>query len=168
LSADALKDVALYLNFDALASPNAGYFTYDGDQSGQASRDVPPDRVPAGSAGVERTLAGYLNLAGRRPADQPLDGAADYFPFLRAGVPVGGITTGTTGEKTQVQARLWGGTAGQPFDPDYRTPDDTIETVNRDALAVTAPAVAFAVGTYAQSIDGPNGVPTRDQRHRTP
>jgi hypothetical protein len=61
---------------------------------------------------------------------------------------------------------LWGGTAGQPFDPNYRTSDDTVGNVNRDALALTAPAVAFAVGTYAQSIEGPNGVPARDQRHR--
>jgi hypothetical protein len=29
-----------------------------------------------------------------------------------------------------------------------------------------ASAVAFAVGTYATSIDGVNGVPQRDQRNR--
>ena len=33
LDVEALKDIALYLNFDMLASPNPGYFTYDGDQS---------------------------------------------------------------------------------------------------------------------------------------
>ena len=33
---------------------------------------VPADTVPVGSAGIERTLAGYLNLAGIRPADMPL------------------------------------------------------------------------------------------------
>ncbi|HZQ30636.1 MAG TPA: M28 family peptidase [Mycobacterium sp.] len=166
LPRDQLNDVALYLNFDLLGSPNAGYFTYDGDQSGPPSQDVPPDKVAVGSAGIERTLSGYLNLAGRRPADQPLGGAADYYPFLTAGVPLGGITTGSSAKKTQVQARLWGGTAGQPFDPNYHTGADTVDKVNRDALSVTAPAVAFAVGTYAQSIDGPNGVPSHDQRHR--
>lgn len=164
LARDQIDDIALYLNFDLLGSPNAGYFTYDGDQSGPASRDVPPEKVPAGSAGVERTLSGYLNLAGRRPADQPLGAAADYYPFLMAGVPVGGVTTGAAGKKTQVQARLWGGTAGQPFDPDYHTPADAVDKINRDALAVTAPAAAFAVGTYAQSIEGPNGVPSHDRR----
>lgn len=168
LSRDARDDIALYLNFDVLGSPNAGYFTYDGDQSGQASPEVPSDKVPPGSAGIERTLAGYLNLAGRRPADQPLGSAADYYPFLKAGIPVGGMTTGTTGKKSQVQQRLWGGFAGVAFDPNYRTPDDTVANINRDALGVTAPGVAFAVGTYAQSIEGANGVPPRDQRHRKP
>jgi Zn-dependent M28 family amino/carboxypeptidase len=166
LSREALDDIALYLNFDMLASPNAGYFTYDGDQSGPASTDVPPDQVPLGSAGIERTLAGYLSLAGRRPADQPLSNAVDYFPFLKAGVPVGGMTAGMAGKKSQLQARLWGGTAGVAFDPNYHTPADTTGNVNRDALAVMAPGVAFALGTYAQSIDGVNGVPPRDQRHR--
>ena len=73
-----------------LGSPNAGFFTYDGDQSGQPNPDVPVQTVPAGSAGVERTLAGYLNLAGMRPADMPLGKATDYSPFLDAGVPIGG------------------------------------------------------------------------------
>jgi hypothetical protein len=33
-------------------------------------------------------------------------------------------------------------------------------------LSVMGPAVAFGVGTYAQSVEGVNGVPPRDQRHR--
>ena len=45
-------------------------------------------------------------------------------------------------------------------------PGDDIGNVNRDALAVMGPAVAFAVGTYAKSLDGVNGVPTREQRRR--
>ena len=38
LNVDALKDIALYLNFDMVGSPNPGYFTYDGDQSTRAER----------------------------------------------------------------------------------------------------------------------------------
>lgn len=168
LSHDQLTDIAMFLDFDLLASQNAGYFTYDGDQSGQPSNDVPPDSVPPGSAGIERTLAGYLNLAGRRPADLPLSGAADYYPFEQAGVPIGGVTTYSTGKKSPVQARLWGGSAGQLFDPNYDRPGDTLDNVNRDVLAIAGPAVAFAVGTYAQSIEGVNGVPPRDKRVRRP
>lgn len=166
LGGDALNDIALYLNFDLLGSPNPGYFTYDGDQSGQPNPDVPADSVPVGSAGVERTLAGYLNLAGVRPADMPLGKASDYSPFLDAGIPIGGMTTGAAQRKSAVQERLWGGTAGVAFDRNYHLPGDDIDNVNRDALAVTGPGVAFAVGTYAQSIDGVNGVPSREDRHR--
>ena len=133
--------------FDTIGSPNAGYFTYDGDQSGQRSQNVAAGDVPGGSAGIERTLAGYLNLAGWRPADQPLGPGTDYFPVLTAGVPIGGMTTGATGKKTDVQARLWRGNAGQPFDPNYHTPRDTIDDVNLEALAIMGPGVAFTIGT---------------------
>ena len=85
LDRDQLNDIALYLNFDMLGSPNAGFFTYDGDQSGQPNPNIPARHVPAGSAGIERTLAGYLNLAGIRPADLPLARSTDYSAFLAAG-----------------------------------------------------------------------------------
>ena len=118
--------------FDTIGSPNAGYFTYDSDQSGQRNQNVAAGDVPGGSAGIERTLAGYLNLAGWRPADQPLGPGTDYFPVLTAGVPIGGMTTGA---------------AGQPFDPNYHTPRDTIDDVNLEALAIMGPGVAFTIGT---------------------
>jgi Zn-dependent M28 family amino/carboxypeptidase len=162
-----LDEIALYLNLDMIGSPNAGYFTYDGDQSGQPNPEIPLRDVPDGSAGIERTLAGYLNSAGVRPADMPLTRYTDYYSFLTAGIPVGGVTTGANQLKTEAQARLWGGRAGVAYDPNYRTPRDTIDNINRDALAKMGSAAAFAVGTYAQSVDGVNGVPPLDQRHRS-
>nr|WP_199177935.1 M20/M25/M40 family metallo-hydrolase [Mycobacterium sp. QGD 101] len=165
LDGDQLNDIALYLNFDMLGSPNPGYFTYDGDQS---AATTPTNDVPTGSAGLERTLAAYLNEAGVRPADMPLGRATDYNPFRNAGVPIGGATTGASQRKTEVQARLWGGRAGLAFDPNYHSPRDRLDNVDRHALSIMGPAVAFAVGTYAQSIDGANGVPPRDERKRTP
>lgn len=168
LDREALNDIAVYLDFDMLGSSNAGFFTYDGDQSALPSRDIAPADVPAGSAGVERTLAGYLNLAGVRPADMPLSSDHDYSPFVVAGVPIGGITTGASQLKTTAQARLWGGTPGTAFDPNYHRPGDTIDNIDRHALALTGSAVAFAVATYAESAGGPNGVPPRDARHRVP
>lgn len=166
LDRDQLNDIALYLNFDVLGSPNAGFFTDDGDQSGPPSADVAPADVPSGSAGIERTLAGYLNLAGKRPADLPLGTKTDYSPFLVARVPIGGMTTGATQKKTTVQARLWGGQPDVVFDPNYHTARDTIDNINRDALAVMGSGVAFAVGSYAETIDGVNGVPPHSDRHR--
>lgn len=165
LTADQLDDIALYLNFDMLGSTNAGYFTYDGDQS---AATTPMPGVPDGSAGIERLLAGYLNMAGVRPADMPLATTSDYHPFLTAGVPIGGTTTGAGQQKTPVQARLWGGRAGSPFDPNHHTRRDTVDNVDHHVLEVMAPAVAFAVGTYAHSTDGVNGVPPRNERHRRP
>ncbi|MUL81892.1 MULTISPECIES: M28 family peptidase [unclassified Mycolicibacterium] len=163
LPLDQLDDLALYLNFDMVGSPNAGFFTYDGDQSAQATDPKP---IPEGSAGIERTLAGYLNLAGARPADMPISVTSDYHPFLQAGVPIGGATTGSSQRKTEVQARLWGGRAGAAFDPNYHTRRDTIDNIDAHALGIMGSAVAFTVDTYAQSLGGPNGVPARGKRHR--
>jgi hypothetical protein len=66
-----------------------------------------------------------------------------------------------------VQARLWGGNAGVAFDPNWRTARDNIDNLDRNALSVMGQALAFTVSTYAQSVDGVNGVPPRDQRHRS-
>ncbi|PJE13001.1 M28 family peptidase [Mycobacterium sp.] len=167
LDNNALNDIALYLNFDMLGSPNPGFFTDDGDESGPAGPGVAASDIPEGSAGIERTLAGYLNLAGKRPADMPLNTRTDYHPFLVAGIPVGGMNTGASQTKTTVQARLWGGQAGAAFDPNYHSARDTVDAINRDALAVMGAGVAFAVGTYADSVAGVNGVPAHDKRHRT-
>lgn len=166
LSAEQLSQIALYLDFDMIGSSNAGYFTYDGDQSAQPNPDIPVHAVPEGSAGIERTLAGYLYSAGVRPADMPLSRITDYNAFLSVGVPIGGLTAGSSQRKSEAQARLWGGHAGIAFDPNYRTRRDTVDNINRDALAVMGSAAAFAVATYAQSIDGVNGVPAQEQRQR--
>ncbi|MGV0801669.1 M28 family peptidase, partial [Mycolicibacterium elephantis] len=166
LSAEQLSQIALYLDFDMVGSSNAGYFTYDGDQSAQPNPDIPAHAVPEGSAGIERTLAGYLYSAGVRPADMPLSRITDYNAFLSVGVPIGGLTAGSSQRKSEAQARLWGGHAGIAFDPNYRTRRDTVDNINRDALAVMGSAAAFAVATYAQSIDGVNGVPAQEQRQR--
>lgn len=101
-----------------------------------------------------------------RPADIPLTRITDYGPFLAAGVPVGGLTTGSSQRKTEVQARLWGGREGVAFDPNYHTRLDNIDNIDRDALAIMSSAAAYAIGTYGESIDGVNGVPGRDQRDR--
>ncbi|WP_204080678.1 M28 family peptidase [Mycobacterium riyadhense] len=167
LDNNQLNDIALYLNFDMLGSANAGFFTDDGDQSGPAGAGVAAADVPEGSAGIERTLAGYLNLAGKRPADMPLTTRTAYHPFFVAGVPIGGLTTGASQTKTVVQARLWGGQPGVRFDPNYQSVRDTVENINREALAVMGSGVAYAVGSYAESIGGANGVTPHGKRHRT-
>jgi Zn-dependent M28 family amino/carboxypeptidase len=167
LDEEQLNNIAMYLNFNLLGSPNAGFFTDDGDQSGPPGQGVTAADVPEGSAGIERTLSGYLNLAGKRPADMPLGTRTDYHPFMVAGIPIGGMSTGASQLKTPVQARLWGGKTGVGFDPNFQTTRDTIDNINREALAVMGSGVAFAVGGYAMSISGVNGVPAHDKRHRT-
>ena len=166
LDVGALKDIALYLNVDMIASPNPGYFTYDGDQSAPLNPEESPPRIPEGSAGIERTLAGYLKSAGKTPQDTSFDGRSDYDGFTRAGIPAGGVFTGALTDMTEEQAQLWGGTAGQPFDPNYHQKTDTLDRIDRTALDINGKAVAYSVGLYAQDLFGRNGVPVRDDRTR--
>jgi Zn-dependent M28 family amino/carboxypeptidase len=166
LDAEALKDIALYMNFDMLASPNPGYFTYDGDQSAPPSANGEVPRVPEGSAGIERTLAAYLRGAGEPPEDTDFDGRSDYDGFTKAGIPAGGLFAGAEDDKNAEQARLWGGEANKPFDPNYHQSSDALEHVDRTALEIQGRGVAYAVGLYAQDLGGRNGVPVRDDRTR--
>jgi Zn-dependent M28 family amino/carboxypeptidase len=165
LDVNALKDIALYLNFDMLASPNPGYFTYDGDQSLPLDQRGSPV-VPEGSAGVERSLAAYLNSAGKTPQDTSFDGRSDYDGFTLAGIPSGGLFSGAENKKTPEQARLWGGAADQPFDPNYHKSTDTLDHIDRTELGINGGGVAYATGLYAQDLTGRNGVPIREDRTR--
>jgi Zn-dependent M28 family amino/carboxypeptidase len=165
LDLDGLKDIALYLNFDMLASPNPGYFTYDGDQSLPAEARGQPV-VPEGSAGIERTLAAYLQSAGKPPQDTSFDGRSDYDGFTQAGIPAGGLFSGAEEKKSAEQAKLWGGIAGEPFDPNYHQKTDTLDHIDRTSLGINGGGVAYAVALYAQDISGRNGVPVMADRTR--
>lgn len=164
LNEEQLKDIALYLNFDMLGSPNPGYFTYDGDQSIPPGPRVP--RVPEGSAGIERTLAAYLADAGKMPQDTGFDGRSDYDAFTLAGIPAGGLFSGAEDKMSAEQAEEWGGKAEEPFDPNYHKNTDTLEHVDREALRIHGEGVAFTVGLYAQDQRGRNGIPVREDRTR--
>lgn len=166
LDVEQLKDIALYLNFDMLGSPNPGYFTYDGDQSTALGPDQSPPRVPEGSAGIERTLVDYLKKAGEAAEDTSFDGRSDYDGFTRAGIPAGGLFSGAEEDKSPEQEQLWGGTANAPFDPNYHKETDTLEHVDRDALRINGGGVAYGVGFYAQDLSGRNGMPAREDRTR--
>ncbi|MEU4770359.1 M28 family peptidase [Actinosynnema sp. NPDC023794] len=153
-------DIALYLNFDTLAAPNAGYFVYDGDNStGQG-----PAPGPHGSAHIERTLVDYLASVGVRAQGEAQDPVSDQRWFTAAGIPSGTLFTGNQKRKTAAQAAEWGGTAGAPFDTCYHEGCDDLGNVGRTALGRNAKAVAWAVASYAASTGGVNGVPSRAQR----
>lgn len=165
LDLTALKNIALYLNFDMLASPNPGYFTYDGDQSLPMDARGQPV-VPEGSAGIERTLVAYLKSTGKTAQDTSFDGRSDYDGFTLAGIPAGGLFSGAEGKMSADQAKLWGGAADQPFDPNYHQKGDTLDHIDRTALGINGGGVAYALGLYAQDISGHNGVPAMEDRTR--
>ena len=166
LDVDGLKDIALYLNFDMLGSPNPGYFTYDGDQSAPPNPREANPRVPEGSGGIERTFVAYLENVGKTAQDTSFVGRSDYDAFTKAGVPAGGLFSGAEDKMTDEQAELWDGKANEPFDPNYHKKSDVLDQIDRTALEINSAGVAYSVGIYAQDQRGRNGIPIRDDRTR--
>ncbi|MER6215592.1 M28 family metallopeptidase [Streptomyces sp. NPDC001272] len=148
LSERQKKDIALYLNFDMIASPNPVQFVYDGDDSDKTGAGA----GPAGSAQIESLINGFLDRKGRPHEGSDFDGRSDYGPFIENGIPAGGTFTGAEGIKTAEQAKRYGGTAGAPYDPNYHGAGDTLKNLDLKAFDTNLDVIAYAVGTYAQDL----------------
>lgn len=155
LSFEQQLDIALYLNFDMIGSPNAGYFVYDGDDSD--GEGAGPG--PYGSAQIEASFIEYLEgKAGVPTEGTDFDGRSDYGEFIAVGIPSGGLFTGAEGIKTEAQAQKWGGEAGVAYDPCYHQACDNLGNIDRVALDRNADAMAWVTGKYAYSTEDVNGV----------
>jgi Zn-dependent M28 family amino/carboxypeptidase len=151
----AEKDkIALYLNFDMVGSPNYVFFIYDGDNSD----GVGAPAGPAGSAAIEKTFERYFNSVNRPFKGTDFTGRSDYGPFIAVGIPSGGLFTGAEGIKTAAEAAIWGGTAGQQYDPCYHLACDTYANNNNVALDTNSDAIAYAVLQYVMNTSDVNGV----------
>jgi Zn-dependent M28 family amino/carboxypeptidase len=140
-----LERIYGYLNFDMVASPNYATFLYDGDDSD--AEGAGPG--PAGSTEIEDIFEQFYGERGLPSEGTDFDGRSDYGPFIAAGIPAGGVFTGAEGIKTPEQVALYGGTAGEPFDPCYHQECDTIANISDEALDVNSDAISCAVFTAA-------------------
>jgi aminopeptidase Y len=145
--------ITLYLNFDMVGSPNHVFFIYDGDDSDLVG--VGPG--PEGSAQIEKTFEAFFDSRGIPYKGTDFSGRSDYGPFIAAGIPAGGLFTGAEGVKTVDEAAIWGGAAGQPYDPCYHIACDTFANVNLFALDTNSDAIATATLSYAMSTTLING-----------
>jgi len=154
LSQEELDDIALYLNFDMIGSPNHVFFIYDGDDSDGVGAGPGPE----GSAQIEQTFELYYSMLGWPFKGTDFSGRSDYGPFIAAGIPAGGLFTGAEGIKTPEEVGLWGGTAGDQYDPCYHLACDTFDNINLNALDVNSDAVAYATLQYAMNTSEVNNV----------
>lgn len=177
LSEEEAEDIALYLNFDMVASPNYMFGIYDGDDSGGTAPDE--DFIPEGSAQIEDVFEKYYADRGEPFQDSEFSGRSDYGPFIAIGIPAGGLFTGAEVPKTAAEAELYGGVAGASYDPCYHEPCDNltgegqdealydqlredytlIGNVNVHALDVNSDAIATAVLTFAYDTSTVNDAP---------
>jgi len=145
--------IALYLNFDMVGSPNYVFFIYDGDNSD----GVGAPAGPGGSAEIEKTFERYFNSVGIPFKGTDFSGRSDYGPFIAVGIPSGGLFTGAEGIKTAAEAAIWGGTAGQQYDPCYHLACDTYANNSNTALDTNSDAIAYSVLQYAMNTSDVNG-----------
>ena len=162
-----LERIALYLNFDMVASPNYTFGIYDGDNS---SETAPAGFIPKGSARIERVFERFYESRRLKYEDSEFSGRSDYGPFIEVGIPAGGLFTGAEGVKTAREARRHGGLAGEAYDPCYHAPCDNLTgkgqdrklyrqlkkdyrlvgNVNTKALRINADAIATVVMRFAR------------------
>jgi Zn-dependent M28 family amino/carboxypeptidase len=148
--------IALYLNFDMIGSPNYVQTVYDSDQSTFPADGV---TIPDGSIAIEDLFESYYTSIGEPYDDSAFDGRSDYQAFIDNEIPSGGLFTGAEEVKTEEQQAIWGGTAGEQFDPCYHAACDTYANVDLHALDVNSDLIAYAMLTYAYSTESVNGVP---------
>jgi Zn-dependent M28 family amino/carboxypeptidase len=155
-------DIAMYLNFDMIASPNYVRGIYDGDDSDQ----VGSGPGPVGSASIEKLFEQHSAAKGLPFEGTDFTGRSDYGPFIAVGIPAGGLFTGAEGIKTAEQAGRYGGTAGTAFDPCYHQSCDTLLNLNTTVFDTNADAVAHATGVYAFDTSSVNGEVSRAELRR--
>ncbi|WP_343711831.1 M28 family peptidase [Inquilinus sp.] len=141
------KKILLNLNFDMLASPNFVRFVYDGNGSDT------PDAGPDGSGLIENVFLAHFARKNLATAPTAFDGRSDYGPFIENGIPAGGLFSGAENVKSEAEARIYGGTAGQPYDACYHAPCDSIANISDKALDQFSDAVANAVIVFAMRRD---------------
>lgn len=151
LSKSEIKDTAVNLNFDMVGSPNAVNFVYDGDGSAFGLTG------PNGSDLIEGVFTDFFDAAGSATVETAFDGRSDYLGFINAGIPAGGLFTGAEGIKTEEEAAIFGGTAGEAYDPCYHAACDTYDNVSLETLDLMSDAIAHATLTFAETTSAVNG-----------
>jgi Zn-dependent M28 family amino/carboxypeptidase len=134
-----------------VGSPNFVRFVYDGDGSDTALAG------PNGSGVVEDVFVDYFDSQDLATEPTEFSGRSDYGPFIAVGIPAGGLFTGAEGIKTEEQVVIYGGTAGEQYDPCYHLACDTFTNISLEVLHQNADAIAHSTLTFAMTTSAVNG-----------
>lgn len=153
LSKEEKSQIMAMLNFDMLSSQNYVRFVYDGDNSGRT--EIFGQKGPEGSAQLEKIFLDYFASQNLPNEPTAFNGRSDYGPFIKAGIPAGGLFSGAEGLKSARLQRIYGGEAGRPFDSCYHQSCDNMNT-NGQSLATKSldelsDAAAHAVFVLSQT-----------------
>jgi len=151
LSQEEQDNIALYLEFEMIGSPNFVRFIFDGDGSDFGMVG------PPGSEAIEAFFEEFYDDRDLASQATPFNGRSDYQSFIEVGIPAGGLFTGAEGIKTPDEAATYGGTAGDQYDPCYHLTCDTFDNISLVVLDQNADAAAAAILQYGMNTDAVNG-----------
>jgi len=144
LSEEVRRHIALYINLDMVGSPNFARFVHGSAVTGDGLAAV-----------VRRELLADFrehNLTVEERAERYF--GSDDASFSQKGIPTIALYTGADGLKSEIEANLFGGAAGRPYDPCYHRACDTIENISRDVLEQTTRALVRALNAAAIAAPG--------------
>jgi Zn-dependent M28 family amino/carboxypeptidase len=136
LSKAQKADIAAYLNFDMLGSPNGVRYVYDANR-------------PAGSTRLEHAFLRWFHARGLAVRPTAIGDRSDHAAFAAAGIPIGGLYSGADEVKTVAERRDFGGIVGIEDDPNYHTANDRFSNVDPTIFRQLAHAAAFVATRLA-------------------
>jgi Zn-dependent M28 family amino/carboxypeptidase len=125
-----LGNLAVYLNFDMVASPNYVRFIY-------------------GSGEVREVFENFFATRDLKVETVDLKGRSDHGPFAAEGIPAGGLYSGAEGRKSGEQAEVYGGEAGVAYDGCYHEACDDVGNLSTKALEQLSDGAAYATYVFA-------------------
>lgn len=138
------QKIRLFMDYDMLASPNFALQIYNATNEAN----------PTGSEQLRDLYVDWYSAHDLNFTFIAFDGRSDYDGFIRAGIPAGGIATGAEGVKTKEEVEMFGGKAGDWYDPCYHQLCDDVGNNNVTAWELNTKLVAHSVATYAVSFKG--------------
>lgn len=133
LSKDEKSNIISYTNFDMIASKNYIRNIYEGNDLVKNSLKYYFDKNSLPYSFIE---------VGRR---------SDHYPFSAVGIATSGLFTGASSIKSTAGAKLYGGTAGEAYDPCYHKSCDTIDNVNLEILKEMVQSMAHSLAILSIS-----------------
>ena len=147
--------ITLYLNFDMVGSPNHVFFIYDGDDSDATGAPAGPGRARRRS---RRRSSGTSTASASRSRAPTSTVGPTTARSSRSASRRAACSPAPRASRPPQEAAIWGGTAGQQYDPCYHLACDTFANNNDHALDVNSDAVAYATLQYAMNTSDVNGV----------
>ncbi|KAI0423539.1 peptidase family M28 [Xylaria sp. FL1042] len=143
LPQDENNKIRLFMDYDMMGSPNFAYQIYNATNAVN----------PIGSEQLRNLYVDWYESKGLNYTFIPFDGRSDYDAFIRNGIPGGGIATGAEGIKTREEEVMFGGKAGDWYDPCYHQICDDVGNVNATAWLRNTQLVAHSIATFAASLE---------------